>query len=157
MAKQYSYIPGKINYNNHAKGYKTCKVEIEWSLTDDNVFSMSGTIWNHRETDCYCAGQILETIVVFFPHDRKVQRMVEIWREYHLNDMQAGSPKQMKILKQKADNHMDYLDAVTFLTLADMNPDLSYIHNGEPYSYGSAWLKKEIPQDIINEIKSWSE
>jgi hypothetical protein len=155
MAKQYSYIPGKINYNNHAKGYKTCKVEIEWSLTDDNVFSMSGTIWNHRETDCYCAGQILETIVVFFPHDRKVQRMVEIWREYHLNDMQAGSPKQMECLKDT--NLNEYSQMIEYLKREGLQPDLSYIRNGKPYSYGSAWLKKEIPQNIIDEIKSWSE
>jgi hypothetical protein len=32
--------------------------------------------------------------------------------------------------------------------------DESFLHNGKPYEYGSAWLKTEIPENVQQEIFS---
>lgn len=81
-------------------------------------------------------------------------RFFDVWKEWHLNDMQAGSPAQREWI---AANPLDttyplshfevYRDA---LTDAGINPDPNYIHNGRPYAYGSAWLQQELPQDVID-------
>lgn len=58
--------------------------------------------------------------------------------------MRAGTPKQMRALKCKK---LDYLNAVNYLEELDLEID-------DGYSYGSAWLFEEIPNEIINEIKN---
>jgi hypothetical protein len=142
---------GKVDYNG--SGRKNCKAAITWAL-EDGRFSMSAEICNPRQTDCYVCGQCVDTVAAFFKSNQKVQRMLVIWREYHLNDMMAGSLAQMA---WRADHpKLDYVEACQKLTEAGLNPDPNYIHNGKPYAYGSAWLRREIPAEIIAEIESWS-
>lgn len=69
---------------------------IEWELRQDThgpEFSASG------EYDG-SAGQCLESIAAAYPQDDKVQRIVKVWRVYHLNDMKAGTPAQMAELER---------------------------------------------------------
>ena len=82
---------GKIDYRH--SGVKNCSVEIEWEIKD-GVFSMSGTIWNPKHTDCYSGGQNIDEIAELFANDAKVQRMHAIWKRWHLNDLRAGCEHQ---------------------------------------------------------------
>ena len=141
---------GKIDYNG--SGRKNCAVDIEVTLEDGRL-SICGNIWNPRRTDCYSCGQNLHTIAEYFPHDSKVKRIIEVWQRWHLNDMKAGTPNQEAWLKDhKAESDAHRLDhygwACDALAAAGLNPD------GD-YAYGSAWLKEELPAEVIAEVESW--
>lgn len=77
-----------------------------------------------------------------FPKKAKLARIIEIWKEYHLNDLTPGTPKQMEALKGKS---LEYKEAVEYLKTLKLDVD-----NG--YSYGSAWLMTQIPHDIVAEL-----
>lgn len=199
----------------------TRSVEIEWEL-ENGRFSMTGAIWNHSHTDWESGGQNLEEIAEMFPENAKVQRMVEIWRRWHLNDMRAGCEHQRNIdttrkvevvtykltreahqMRRKAEKEAqlaavegriaNLTDAGKFLIGPDWFRDLHSAPDADSplsglyevskremkaigwitqdehpegmlsrpcevcgYKYGSAWLKEEIPAEVIAEIESWS-
>lgn len=122
-------------------------VNISWdgqrlSITGSEGRDHGGQIvhspWNFQQ---YAEGYSAET----------VQQLRDIWENWHLNDMQAGSPAQTAYLKahpvpRSADH---YTATVHALTAAGLNPAPDYIHNGKPYQYGSAWLFKEVPADVV--------
>lgn len=74
----------------------------------------------------------------------KVRKLREIWTEWHLNDMQAGSPKQMAVLK--AHGHVGYTAACEILKESGC-----YTDNG--YAYGSKWLRVEVPEDVVQFLR----
>lgn len=146
------YVLGKVDYNN--SGRKNCEAVITWELRDGR-FSMQAEIWNPRKTDIYCGGQCVDMVAAYFPQDAKAQRMLAIWREWHLNDMQAGSPAQREWIAAHPEQSHDYMLLSAALEGAGLNPDPNFLHNGKPYKYGHAWLKRELPADVIAEIESW--
>lgn len=150
MAKG-TYVLGYCDYNETGK--KNCKATFEWELKDGN-FTMCANIWNPRQTDIYTGGQCVDEVLKFFPNDRKAQRMAQIWSKYHLNDMIAGSPDQEK-WKENNPEIRNYDEICKAMAEAGIDPDPNYIHNGKPYKYGSAWLKEEIPDDLVAEITCW--
>jgi len=77
-----------------------------------------------------------------FPKKAELARIIEIWKEYHLNDLTPGTPKQMEALKGKS---LGYKEAVEYLKTLKLDVD-----NG--YSYGSAWLMTQIPHGIVAEL-----
>lgn len=156
--KDHVYSLGKTDYNG--KGRKNCLTEITWRL-ENGRFSMCAHIWNPGKTDHYCGGQCVDTVAALFPHDKKAQRMLAIWERWHLNDMKAGSPAQEEFLRANPvsfkypETHYD--KAGEALAAAGLNPDPNYLHNGEPYKYGHAWIKENLPAEVVAEIESWSE
>ncbi|MBI3622465.1 hypothetical protein HY212_00090 [Candidatus Pacearchaeota archaeon] len=147
---------GKIDYNG--TGRKINKVEIEVKLNDGRL-SICGSIWNNPHTDLISGGQNIDEIADLFPNNERVQRIKAVWERYHLNDLEAGSPKQEEYLRNNpvtckySESH--YEKTCKALKNAGLNPDLSYLHNGKPYYCGTAWLKGEIPTEIIEEVESW--
>jgi hypothetical protein len=154
MEKEHRYVLGKVDYNGN--GRENCEAAITWTLANGR-FSMSAEILQPSRNDSYCCGQCVDTVAAYFPDDAKAQRMVAIWRDWHLNDMCAGSPAQAAFLKANPieDRLNYYTTACAALDLAGLNPDPGYLHNGQPYKYGSAWLKRDLPADVIAEIESW--
>lgn len=146
-------VIGKVDYENH--GEPRNSVEIEYELKDGK-FSASGHIWNYSRRDTLSGGQNLDEILELFPDNELVQRVVAVWKEWHLNDMHAGTPKQEEFLATlNLPNSNYYETAKAKLKDAGLDPDESYLYNGQPYSYGSAWLFIEIPPHIVAEIESW--
>lgn len=70
-------------------------------------------------------------------------RLIEIWNRYHLNDMNAGTEKQMKALRGKK---FSYEDALEYLESINLKVD-------DGYEYGTAWLFEEIPSSVLKEIE----
>lgn len=73
-----------------------------------------------------------------------------IWRKWHLNDTQAGTPAQMAELeKHKFPGYpmLHYDWAKETLTKAGLEPD-----NG--YSYGSAWLRVDVPDEALDFLRA---
>lgn len=103
------------------------------------------TINNGRLSISGDNGQEQDTIK---PRTESQIRLIEIWETYHLNDMQAGTPKQMKLIK----GCKTHEDAVKKLTETNLLID-KHPTTGEPYKYGSAWLTLELPEDIEEEIE----
>lgn len=96
------------------------------------VLAISMGVWNRAKTDFIICGQgieALDNMVSYAPgwNRAKVQRLKEIWKEWHLNDMNAGCIHQ-------DDDH---------LVCTETDP---------PYKLGSAWLARELPDEIIAEV-----
>lgn len=85
-----------------------------------------------------------------------VARFREVWNRWHRNDMRAGSPAQRAYLEAHpiTDRAHHYEQTRDSLRAAGLNPDPGYTHNGKPYSYGSAWLREEVPAGVIAFLES---
>ena len=159
------YYLGKCAYNNPTR--KTSEAYLSWELKD-GTFSMSGEIWKPGKRDVYMGGQCVDTVVEFFPDDVKAQRMAAIWKRWHLNDMRAGCEhqraaewKKVRIDPAEVPNITANCDEKGVLAIWVRKTEHPAGLLCEPcpvcgYRYGTAWLKEEIPQDIQDEIRSWS-
>ena len=125
---------------------------VEGPYANGNCAGGCGQVNMHEwEFLSYCAGWDAE----------KVAKFREVWKRWHLNGMRGGSPAQEQWLLDnpipKEDyaypkNHYDV--ASERLREAGLNPDPSFMHNGKNYSYGSAWLKKEVPVEVLEWLNS---
>jgi hypothetical protein len=148
---------GKVDY--WGRGRKVNAVEITARLSNAGRLSITGGIWNGRSTDYVNCGQNLETILELFPNDPKVQRIVEIWRKWHLNDMQAGTPRQMEYVRDFGSRQ--YTETCEILEYAGLLYDHDYDPQGNPvdephpegYKFGSRWLKSDLPDSIRAEVE----
>jgi len=87
----------------------------------------------------------------------KVLKFLEIWDQWHLNDLRAGTPRQMEALRShwKAnpneargyDKSREYLESIGLLL--DVHPV-----KGDPHKFGSAWLTEPVPDEALEFLKS---
>lgn len=138
---------GKISLGGKRKIYP---VELEAELRDTPkgpVFAVCGYIYNTRKTDCYSAGQNLETIYKYNKSDT-VKKLYTFWKQYHLNDMHAGTERQDALVDEflASGNPYDYKQVCEYLKQNNL-----YIDNG--YEYGTKWLYREIPASDLEKIK----
>lgn len=78
-------------------------------------------------------------------------RILEVWEEWHLNDMEAGTKQQEEIVVNhygKGKRGYTYKDACDVLEREGLYKD-------RDYKYGSAWLLRILPEEIIEEVKAW--
>tara|TARA_R100001244_G_C5086246_1_gene115248 strand:+ start:55 stop:522 length:468 start_codon:yes stop_codon:yes gene_type:complete len=154
MKKKFNF--GKIDYNNNGRKENLVTVEVKF---ENGCFSASGNIWNRLGTDLITCGQCINTINQYLKDNKLFNCIYEIWKEYHLNDLTAGSPKQEKFVKKLLTSDRDgyrfrYEEICKRLDQADLLTDNSYLHNGKPYRYGSAWLKTKIPSEVQKQIRT---
>jgi hypothetical protein len=106
-------------------------------------------------------GQIYDTIadvvdiMEFEPgFDKKsVLEIVQIWRDYHLNDLKAGTKLQTETINEafeKSGKSYDY-DLVDKILEHSKHGDIR-VDNG--YSYGSKWLLEELPKGLVFKLKA---
>lgn len=152
---------GKVNRNgdrNPAHGAMACKAFVTWELrqTDKGPrFSAQAEAWNNRGTDIFMGGQCLEKLIPLFRGNTWANRILEIWRVWHLNNMNAGTPEQSAFLDSRKESRgpIDFY-AWACAVLKDgglyevPHPDGS----GRKYAYGSEWLYRPIPQEIVDEL-----
>lgn len=81
----------------------------------------------------------------------KVAKLHQIWKEYHLNDFQAASPAQRSWIAQTG--VVGYHEIRAQMP-ADIWNDATYLHNGKPYTYGTAWLRMDIPADVLDWLRA---
>jgi len=152
---------GKIDY--YGTGRRINAVDIIVNLdygdiSEDNQkprrLSITGDIWNMPHTDIVSGGQNLEEIGKLFPRNKKVQRIVEVWKRWHLNDMRAGSPAQEEWLREYGRGR-DYTETLERLANVGLAWDNDVDGYPDGYKYGSAWLTEELPDEIIAEVESW--
>ncbi len=156
---------GKVDYNRN--GRKTCRVTAKAELTEDGRFSASACVWNQLGTDILMGGQCFDSLKQDFPELMENEQFAElynIWENYHLNDMHAGTPEQEAAVREQFINRhrhgygyrYDYSEACEILKAAGLYevPDPRPGHEGELYRYGTAWLKEDLPESVVARIES---
>ena len=94
-------------------------------------------------------GQVFDNIV---PDGDNQKKLIEIWKEWHLNGMCAGTDKQEKAISEwKETNKYDYAKAVEYLASIDLLIDIHPV-TGDSYKYGSGWITKSLPEDFEDEL-----
>lgn len=94
---------GNVNQNGEANtrhGPRNCPVYVTFELRQTNKgpeFSAQAEAWKPRRDDIFMGGQCLESFAHMMHGDAK--RILEIWREWHLNGMNAGTPEQEAALE----------------------------------------------------------
>lgn len=89
----------------------------------------------------------------------KVAKLRQVWEDWHLNDMQAGTPEQTEALKPfyttRKYPENDYAHACEYLKERGLYevPDPRQGKEGETYRYGMAWLRVEVPADVLEFLK----
>ena len=127
--------------------------------------SICGYIWNNRKTDCVCGGQCLDTIKEFLPQLSGKGLFVEIyklWKAYHLNGMNAGTPEQEKAVAEwlEAGNKYDYSAACEMLKTCGLyeipffGATTGRRYNGELYKYGHDWVISELPPCVMEKVEN---
>lgn len=127
-------------------------LEKKFSFTDKNgiIFEIEASIKNGRfsivgtgkdgEETLY-GGQVVDEIT---PKNEAQEKLIKVWKKWHLNDLHAGTIRQEKELegvKGDYSAHCKHLEKIGLL-----------VDNG--YRYGSGWLTRELPFCFDLRIKS---
>lgn len=143
-------------------GKKVNSVGCEISLKDGRYFSTCAYIWDSNRKDHLIGGQCLDTIndkCLDIKANPIWQKIYRLWKLYHLNDLHAGTAEQEEALDKwrTLTSSKDNIDKGTAY-----DKDCEYLksiglyeveYNGKPYQYGTGWLKRDIPEEDLNQIK----
>jgi hypothetical protein len=148
------YIPGSVF------GYKRgqCKAYFTYELREKNnglVFSMSGYVKSTNGRSWLMGGQCVDEIAKHFRCNKKTQRMTQIWKQWHLNDMRAGCEHQRA--EGWGNEQIEELNKLSCWVYHSEHPKgvLNKPCSVCGHKFGSAWFYEEIPADIVAEIRSW--
>ena len=132
-----------------------CEVQVI-----DGVLTIHGVVGPCKGGRCWgSAGQIQDDLDGLVPDYGWTQEMVDeflsIWRKWHLNDMQAGSDRQQSFLDEWRSEHgwKGYEEECKALAEAGLLEDEECIIDGRPYRYGSSWMKKELPAEVLGFLR----
>lgn len=177
---------GRFEYEHYYVTLRLEETPKSPSLLQDTriVLSMTGEVPNRFGTDLSQCGQMQDTIKYVikkeqFEFDKKwtierVNRLLELWDRWHLNDARPWCPHQFEegwhkrpinpnLLIDTYGHHLGKTKTPTWNMLVWVNrkehPDGLL---GEPcskcgYKYGTSWLYEEIPQNVIDELLSFPE
>ena len=154
--------------DGYGDGKKNCMVDVELDLDNDN-FSACANVWNHRHSDVIYCGQCFDDLLIGFPELNQNEVFMEVydlWKNYHLNNMHAGTPEQEKaIASWETQGHKydykevcDYLKSINLyevpVSTIDLEANPKYVDSkNKTYKYGHDWLKETIPERDIARIE----
>ena len=115
---------------------------VEVELTDENNFRACcvgpAIYWGQ------CIDEAGKELNIQDPLFKKIARL---WQKWHLNDMCPSDEAQEEAIQEYIKtNPYDYDKVCEYLESKNL-----LVHNG--YRYGSAWLRREIDSNDLNEIK----
>lgn len=160
---------GKVDYEG--RGYKANLVTITIELRDGRL-AMSGDIWDARHSDIVGGGQNYDDIARLFPSAPKVQRMIEVWKRWHINTMRAGCEHQraegwdtrpidpskpLNAFGKHFEGQRDDLPNMLAWVRPSEHPE-GLLTKPCPtcgYRYGTQWLPEPLPDDIVAEVTGW--
>ena len=154
MEKQRKVIDfGKIAFYGNRKINKVT-IEIKLKETPEGLeLSISGNVWNNRESDIITGGQCLDDLLPYFENNKPYKEIYRLWKNYHLNGMNAGTKEQTKAINdylEKTNKRYKYSEMCEYLK----NINLYQVeYNGKPYLYGHGWIFYEIPTEDIKIIQ----
>ena len=169
---------GKVDWYGRGRKTNACDVEIELrekggektfqyvngvpiytgGTTPKYVeLSICGNVWNNCHTDIVSGGQCLEEMLKVLRGNPKFVKVYNVWKNWHLNGMKAGTPEQeAKVNEWLAEGHKyDYTAVCDMLKECGLY-EVEYtgkacgrVYDHEPYQYGHGWIVKELPDDVI--------
>ena len=149
---------GKIDFYGTGRKINAVTVEVTLYQKDEGlVFTASGEVWNNIHTDIVCGGQCLEELREFLYGNNLFMDIYYLWKNYHLNDMHAGTREQEAFLDgylsgaKKQRYEVDYTERCNILKAHNMYT-VAHPVTGQPYSYGHDWIFYEIPKKDIDRI-----
>ena len=111
------------------------------------VLSIQGDHYLKYDKTPDSCGQCIDELKAF-SDIKDVDKFIDVWEEYHLNDLHAGTPEQEDALdKEFGKNYPDYAIQCAYLKEIGL---YEVELNGKPYKYGHAWLFEEVPQDVLD-------
>jgi hypothetical protein len=145
----------KIGIDAHNMG-----VYIEIKL-DNGRLSISGHARLNSRTDYAYCGQIQDEINMKNitrlrgGYDwRKLGRLLEIWDEWHLNDMRPECEHQHKLMPAARErNGEDFFNAANLTNIWGIPEFRQCPECG--YKYGTAWKKAEVPAEVLEFLRSF--
>jgi antirestriction protein len=107
-------------------------------------FIASGTYVGH-------AGQCLDEIK---PTNTAQKHLIDLWKNWHLNGMNTGTPEQEAAIKewQAVGNKYDYKAICEHLALNNLYV-VEHPKTGKAYKYGEGWLVHDLPEGFDNDLK----
>jgi hypothetical protein len=138
------------------ESYKKMYVELTINQESDTRTAQTTTLQTIAAyktlSICGNGGQNLEETAdinsykELFVTESDLNTIIDIWNKWHLNDMNAGTEKQQAFINEwKKLNKYEYSEVCEALKEVNL-----YIDNG--YKYGSQWLVKPLPEEVITEI-----
>lgn len=87
--------------------------------------------------------------ITFKPANDKQEKLLALWKTWHLNDMHAGTEKQEVVLTKAGSTQFvsEYQECCNYLQSVDLLNDGGYV-------FGSGWTMRELPIDIWEQIES---
>lgn len=132
--------------------YGKFKIEAEAEFKK-GVFSAS--VWLEEGGDFLCGGQAFDDVLATVPglKDNEVyMKLYKLWKEYHLNDLHAGTMKQEGYLKAYEEWYGVKLDANNYNKACEVLKEAGLLEDAG-VEYGCSWVKWEIPGPAVEEIK----
>ena len=132
--------------------YGNFKIEAEAEFKK-GVFSAS--VWLEEGREFRCGGQAFDDVLATVPglKDNEVyMKLYKLWKEYHLNDLHAGTMKQEGYLRAYEKWHGVKLDANNYDKACEVLKEAGLFED-EGVKYGHSWVTWEIPGPAVEEIK----
>ena len=112
---------------------------VEGPLSGGNCIGGCGQIYDHiKPISRYAKGW----------NKKLLDKFIELWRLYHLNDMHAGTPEQDACIARYGVKNMDYRDKCQLLE--DHGLYEVTLPDGTPYKYGESWLRRDVPEHVLD-------
>lgn len=149
-------IMDKVVRIGKSKGpYDRCKSDVFCKIRYNNFkkLSISGVIGPKSNGNASgSSGQINMdplNIVEYAPGwDAHLEDcFLAIWKQYHLNDMQAGTPAQTQVVDRRKSEYPGYPKSHYEWALEVLREEGLEVDGG--YKYGSKWLRIEVPDDVL--------
>lgn len=115
--------------------------------------SITAEVWypGDRHNDPGQCGQCIDTVREHWgAHNPLVTELCEIWERWHLNGMTAGTHAQNEHLRAHPPEPPSY--PVGYYEKACATLKEAGLYEDQGYTYGSAWLVEELPQDVIKRL-----
>lgn len=147
---------GKIACRNPKIKNNAVTVEVEWKPNSKGrmVFSACGYVWNNLHTDIIMGGQCLDELMEYpsLRNNATFKEIYRLWKNYHLNDMHAGTALQESAIKSHfGDKPHGYKENCEFLKEVGLY-EVRHPETGEPYQYGHGWIYKVVPPEDVQKI-----
>jgi len=135
----------RVNIEIELREKKTAKCwQTLKNLTDVKELSIVGVIKEDKMG--FCGGQCYDSI-------ENAEKFVFLWKKYHLNDLKAGTKKQIEYIESLEATGFKYEYSAACNALIKAN--LYEVEIGlETYKYGHGWLYMPLPNDILNQLET---
>jgi hypothetical protein len=97
-----------------------------------------------------CCGQCVSEVREIWGHNPEIAELCDLWERWHLNDLVAGTRKQMEVIRSMGKCPVPagwYAWACLNLKTQDLLVD-------QGYTFGHEWLYEPLPAKVVKRVKT---